>query len=93
MASSRATGLFVTGFTVTEGLAIQKKAKDDLLAGRVVTSYSSQGTSVSKQTTLSIERVLAECRLALKTLDPDTYGRPRASRRVHANFGDQKTDL
>lgn len=84
--SYTADGLFVTGFTVDEVLAIQGQAKKDVLAGRVITSYGNQGTSVGKQFALPPGKVLAECAHALKELDPETYGYNRAGRRVHANF-------
>lgn len=88
----KATGLFVTGFTVNEVLEIQAKAKEDVKAGRVITSYGNQGTSVSKQFALPVARVLSECAYALKTLDPETYGYTRSTRRVHSNFGDTTTE-
>lgn len=82
----KAQGLFITGFTVAEVLAILAKAKEDLTNGRIVTSYSTGGTSASRKETLPVDQVLAECSYALKALDPDTYGYNRSTRRVHANF-------
>ena len=83
-----AEGLFVTGFTVDEVLAIQAQAKKDVLAGRVITNYGNQGTSVGKQFAMPPGKILAECAYALKELDSDTYGLNRTGRRVHANFSE-----
>ena len=88
-----AKGLFTVGFSVAEVLEIQAQAKKDVKAGRVITSYTSGGTSAGKAQTLPTDRVLEECKYALQVLDPDTYGRPRTSRRVSANFGTGSIDL
>jgi len=58
-----ARGLFITGFTISEVLAIQQRAKEFLLEG--------------KQFTLPVDQVLEECGHALRVLDPETYGKPR----------------
>jgi hypothetical protein len=71
-----ARGLFVTGFTVQEVLAIQQKAKEFLLEGKTLMNWSESGTSAGKQFTLPIDEVLMECAHALRILDPDTYGTP-----------------
>jgi len=70
-----ATGLFTTGFTEAEVLAIQAKAKADLLAGRVVMSYSDSGTSVTKAAPMPVKDVLEECAYALRILNPVVYAR------------------
>ncbi len=69
-----ARGLFVTGFTVSEVLAIQQKAKEFLLEGKTLMNWSDSGTSAGKQFTMAVDEVLAECAHALRILDPDTYG-------------------
>ena len=71
-----ARGLFVTGFTVTEVLAIQQKAKEFLLEGKTLMNWSDSGTSAGKQFTMAVDEVLAECAHALRILDPITYGTP-----------------
>jgi len=71
-----ARGLFVTGFTVSEVLAIQRKAKDLLLEGKTLMNWSDSGTSAGKQFTMPVSEVLEECAYALRRLDPDTYGTP-----------------
>ena len=71
-----ARGLFVTGFTVSEVLAIQQKAKEFLLEGKTLMNWSDSGTSVGKQFTMPVDEVLVECAHALRILDPDTFGRP-----------------
>jgi hypothetical protein len=73
-----ARGLFITGFTVAEVLAIQQKAKQLLLEGKTIMNWNDAETSVSKQFTMSIDQVLEECGYALRVLDPATYGRPKS---------------
>jgi hypothetical protein len=73
-----ARGLFITGFTVAEVLAIQQKAKQFLLEGKTIMNWNDAETSVSKQFTMSIDQVLEECGYALRVLDPATYGRPKS---------------
>ena len=78
-----ARGLFITGFTVAEVLAIQARAKSFLLEGKTILNWNDAETSVSKQFTLPVDQVLEECAHALRVLDPATYGRPRT---VAASF-------
>ena len=72
-----ARGLFITGFTVAEVLAIQRRAKELLLEGKTVMNWNDADTSVSKQFAMTVSEVLEECGLALRVLDPATYGKPR----------------
>jgi len=72
-----ARGLFITGFTVAEVLAIQRRAKELLLEGKTVMNWNDADTSVSKQFAMTVAEVLDECGLALRVLDPATYGKPR----------------
>ena len=72
-----ARGLFITGFTVSEVLAIQQRAKDLLMEGKTIMNWNDAETSVSKQFTLPIDQVLDECAHAMRVLDPATYGKPR----------------
>ena len=69
-----ATGIFV-GLPESELLAIRAQAVSDIKAGRVITSYSDSGSSVSKQFAMPPKEVMAEVRHALQVLDPDTYGK------------------
>ena len=71
-----ASGLFV-GLTETQLIAIRDKAVADITAGRVVTSYSDSGSSVSKTYALPAKEMLMEAQHALSLLDPGTYGRRR----------------
>jgi hypothetical protein len=71
-----ARGLFITGFTVAEVLAIQGRAKELLLEGKTIMNWNDADTSVSKQFTMSVSEVLDECGHALHVLDPATYGKP-----------------
>lgn len=80
-----ARGLFITGFTVAEVLAIQQRAKDMLLEGKTILNWNDAETSVSKQFVLPVDQVLEECAHALRILDPAIYGRPR---NVAASFID-----
>ena len=72
-----ARGLFITGFTVAEVLAIQRRAKELLLEGKTIMNWNDADTSVSKQFAMPVEEVLEECGHALRVLDPATYGKPR----------------
>jgi len=74
-------GLFLD-FTVAQIEEIMERARQDILAGRVITSYSSTGTSVGKMIAMDIPHVLAECRFALQELDPERYPRPRRTARA-----------
>ena len=78
-----ARGLFITGFTVAEVLAIQQKAKSLLLEGKTIMNWNDADTSVSKQFPMPVGEVLEECAYALRRLDPATYGKPRT---VAASF-------
>jgi hypothetical protein len=69
-----AQGLFITGFTVAEVIAIQAKAKEMLLEGKTLMAWGDSGTSVTKQFPLSVKETLEECAEALRVLDPATYG-------------------
>lgn len=84
-----AKGLFVTGFTVAEVLAIQTKAKSLVLEGKTIMNYTDSGTSVGKQFAMSPADVLEECAYALRRLDPDTYGRAVSSFRINFSGGCQ----
>jgi hypothetical protein len=72
-----ARGLFITGFTISEVLAIQRRAKEFLLEGKTIMNWNDADTSVAKQFTMPVDQVLEECAHALRVLDPSTYGRPR----------------
>jgi Mlc titration factor MtfA (ptsG expression regulator) len=72
-----ARGLFITGFTISEVLAIQQRAKELLLEGKTIMNWNDADTSVAKQFTMAVDQVLEECAHALRVLDPATYGSPR----------------
>ena len=78
-----ARGLFITGFTVSEVLAIQRRAKEFLMEGKTIMNWNDADTSVAKQFTMPVDQVLEECAHALRVLDPFTYGRART---VAASF-------
>jgi len=78
-----ARGLFITGFTVAEVLAIQARAKELLLEGKTILNWNDAETSVSKQFTLPVDQVLDECGHALRVLDPATYGKSRIATASH----------
>jgi len=80
-----ATGIFTVGFSVREVLQIQQKAKQLLMDGKTVMSYSDSGTQVAKDFAMPIPDVLKECKYALQQLDPQQYGR-RQTIRV-SNYG------
>ena len=70
-----ARGLFITGFTISEVLAIQQRAKEFLIEGKTLMNWTDSGSSASKQFTMPVDQVLEECAHALRVLDPATYGR------------------
>lgn len=78
-----ARGLFITGFKITEVLAIQNRAKELLLEGKTIMNWNDAETSASKQFVLPVDQVLEECAHALRVLDPTTYG---SARRVATSF-------
>jgi hypothetical protein len=73
-----ARGLFITGFTISEVLAIQSRAKEFLIEGKTLMTWNDAETSVSKQFTMPVVQVLEECGYALRVLDPQNYGRPKS---------------
>lgn len=72
-----ARGLFITGFTLSEVLAIQSRAKEFLLEGKTLMNWNEAGSSAAKQFTMPVDQVLEECAHALRVLDPATYAKPR----------------
>ena len=72
-----ARGLFITGFTISEVLAIQSRAKEFLIEGKTLMTWNEAGSSATKQFTMPIDQVLEECAHALRILDPATYSKPR----------------
>jgi hypothetical protein len=70
---SMANGIFV-GLPESDLLAIRDQAVADIKAGRVITSYSDSGTSVSKTFAMQPKEILLEVQMALRQLDPATYG-------------------
>jgi hypothetical protein len=72
-----ARGLFITGFTISEVLAIQQRAKEFLIEGKTLMTWNEAGSSATKQFTMPVDQVLEECGYALRVLDPATYGKPR----------------
>jgi len=74
-----ARGLFITGFTISEVLAIQSRAKEFLIEGKTLMTWNEAGSSATKQFTMPVDQVLEECGHALRILDPATYGKPRTA--------------
>lgn len=72
-----AKGLFVVGFTAAEVLQIQAKAKQFLLEGKTLMSWTESSSTASKEFPMSVKETLDECAYALRVLDPATHGRPR----------------
>ena len=68
-----AKGIFV-GLPESDLLAIRDAAVADIKTGRVITSYTDSGTSVSKQYAMPPKEMLEEATYALRQLDQDTYG-------------------
>lgn len=74
-----ASGLFITGFSVAEVLAIQARAKTFLMEGKTLMSWGDSGNSGTKQFAMPVREVLEECAVALRHFEPWNYG---ASRKV-----------
>ena len=74
-----ARGLFITGFTIAEVLAIQQRAKELILEGKTLMNWNDSDTSASKQFTMPVDQVLEECGHALRVFDPATYGKHRTT--------------
>ncbi len=83
-----AQGLFTTGFTRPEVIAIQTKAKTMLIEGKTVMSWNDGGTSASKQFVLPVSEVLDECKFALEHphLLDDSPSPRRMRKSVRAGF-------
>jgi len=47
-----ARGLFITGFTISEVLAIQQRAKGFLIEGKTLMTWNEAGSSATKQFTI-----------------------------------------
>jgi hypothetical protein len=69
-----AQGLFTVGFTVAEILQIQTKAKQMLLEGKTLMTWSDSGSSAGKQFAMPVKETLEECAFALRKMAPETYG-------------------
>lgn len=74
-----ARGLFITGFTLAEVLAIQQRAKQFLLEGKTLMNWTDSETSASKQFTMPVDQVLEECAHALRILDPANHPQARTT--------------
>ena len=83
-----AQGLFTTGFTRPEVVAIQTKAKTMLIEGKTVMSWNDGGTSATKQFVLPIREVLEECKFALEHphLLDDSPNQRRMRKSIRAGF-------
>ena len=61
-----AQGLFTVGFTVAEVLRIQERAKEMLMEGKTLMSWSDSGSNASKQFPMTVKETLEECAHALR---------------------------
>jgi hypothetical protein len=84
-----ATGLFI-GATEDWLLATKQSAMNRYSKGTVIVSYADSGSSVNKQLTAPVKDVIAECNLALWTLDPVKYSM-LGSRSVFGSSYDTRT--
>lgn len=70
-----AIGIFLSGVdSIEDVLAIRATAMEAIRNGTEISSWSSEGTSVSKVLTLPATKILEECNAFLKKEDPATYG-------------------
>lgn len=71
-----AMGLFLPGLdTLEDVIEIRTKAINFLKEGTSVMSWTSEGSSVTKQFTLPVRTVIEECNAYLQTVDSGSYGR------------------
>lgn len=63
-------------FTEDDLLSILKAAKDSLIAGKSIVSWTSLGSSATLQWDIHPLTLIKECTLSLQKLDPTKYGRP-----------------
>lgn len=68
-----AKGLFTVGFTLKEVEDILARAKANLKAGVIMTSYNTGATSTAKTIVAPTLEIVDECVHALKVLAPDRY--------------------
>lgn len=69
-------GLFLQGVDTEEDvIAIRNTALTLIREGSTTTSWSSEGTSVTRQFTLPVRSVLEECNWFLSKINPEKYGR------------------
>lgn len=74
-----AKGLFIVGFTVQDILDILAKAKANLKAGVIMTSYSASGVNTGKQIVAPTLEIVDECTHALTVLDPVRFPAKRVA--------------
>jgi len=56
------------------------------LEGKTLMSWGDSGSTVQKQFSMPVDRVLAECAHALRVLDPGTYGPRRRVAQSHVGL-------
>lgn len=68
--------LFRSGFTEAELLDLRTQAKADLISSgpESITSWSDNGTTVSKRPEMTVAEWLEEINYSLTLTDPETYG-------------------
>lgn len=69
-------------WTVDEIQQILQAAKDSLLAGKSVVSWTSLGTSATLQWDIHPLTIIRECTIYLQKVDPATYGRAVKTGRI-----------
>ena len=71
-----ALNIFLVGLDTEDGvLAIRQKAIENLTAGVITTSWTSENTSETIQQTLPTKVILEECNLFLQKVNPTLYGK------------------
>ena len=63
-------------------LAIRAAALALYKEGKTIISWTGEGTEVTRQFVAPVEKILAETRMFLKQLHPETYGYPVRNSRV-----------
>lgn len=82
-----ALGLFYT-LPEAQVVALRDRAVSLIMEGKTIMSYSSEGTSVTKQMAMPPKEILEECNAALARINPTKYGATNTSFR-RFTFGGQ----
>lgn len=69
-----------------EIIAIRARCMADLLAGSTVTSWTNEGTGMSKSIVMNTRELLEECNTYLQAKNPEKWGRKITSTKVYITY-------